>query len=133
MIRSSGGSATLVVIRAVGVHEVPEAEEPCHLVELEVELGDSILDLGSITQEWPDQPSSRWQVPYDEYVWDAAGTPVMVTMKPLEGLAGAIRVAFFFFYLQQGLPLKTPVGDLHLPAPSPRPPRLAGIQWVSQW
>ena len=120
-------------MQVIGVHEVEESDEPCHLIEMEASLEGGLLDLGAITQEWPNHSVADWQMPYDEHVWDEAGNPVFVDMKPLHGYEGLIRIVFFFHYLQLGLPLRTPVGDLVLPAPSPRPPRLAGLRWESPW
>ena len=97
----------------IGVYAVPEADEPCYLVEMVVPVGD--FDMGDITQADANAPESDWQVPWDEQV--------------LEEADERTRVAFFFHYLDVNVPLKTPWGDLVLPAPSQRPDRLASIRY----
>ena len=97
----------------VGVYAVPESGEPCYLVEMLVPAGGFEPD--EITQVDPNAPESDWQVPWDERV--------------LEETDEQTRLAFFFHYLDLSLPLKTPWGDLALPAPSQRPDRLASIEY----
>jgi hypothetical protein len=96
----------------VGVYEVPAAHKPCYLIEMVIP---SDADVGAITQRDPALPESDWQVPWDERV--------------IEEREGDVRVAFFFHYLNPSEPLKTPWGDIELPQASPRPDRLAGVEY----
>ena len=94
--------------RVIGIHPIT-ADEPVHLVELEVDADD--FDFGEVTQETPGQPHSNWQVAYDE--------------REL----GANRFAFFFHYLDLSRPLLTPIGPLPLPPESPVPEHLQDIEY----
>src|SRR3954471_13442817 len=95
-----------------GVHPV-EAAEPCHLIEAELPDGDD-FDWGQVTQEDATQPRHNWQVPYDE--------------RPLDD--DHRRWAFFFHYLDLSKRLLTPAGPIQLPAPTPRPDHLKGIEYL---
>jgi hypothetical protein len=113
-----------------GVYEVPEAEEPCYLVELEVISGG--WRIADITQEEPGQPRENWQSPWDLYVLTDAGEVYLHESKlPIPGEVpdDKTRCAFFFHYLDPSRPLETPWGQLALPEPSPRPSRLDGIEY----
>jgi hypothetical protein len=96
-----------------GVHPV-EAPEPCHLIEAELTQGDS-FDWGNVTQEVPGQPRTNWQVPWDERPLDKAET----------------RWVFFFHYLDLERPLLTPESPVELPAETPLPQHLTGIEYES--
>jgi hypothetical protein len=97
--------------RVIGIHPV-SAEEPVHLVELEIEGEASDFDFGLITQEVPEQPRSDWQTAYDE-----------------RELANN-RFAFFFHYLDTAKPLSSPLGMLPLPPESPLPEHLRGVEYI---
>jgi hypothetical protein len=103
-----GGMASRA--RVIGIHRVP-ADQPVHLVELEVEGDAADFDLGEVTQEVPGQPKSNWQAAYDERE------------------VGDNRFAFFFHYLDTAKPLLSPVGPLTLPPESPIPKHLQGIEY----
>lgn len=94
----------------VGIHSIA-ADEPVHLVELEVvgTVGD--FDFRAVTQEVPGQPRSNWPAVYDE--------------REL----GDNRFAFFFHHLDLAQPLLSPVGPLALPAESPVPEHLRSIEY----
>jgi hypothetical protein len=96
--------------RIIGIHPVT-ADEPVHLVELEVAGSTDDFDFGEITQESPGQPRSNWQAVYDE--------------REL----GENRFAFFFHYLDTAKPLLSPFGPLSLPAETPIPEHLQGIEY----
>ena len=96
--------------RIVGVHPIA-AEEPVHLVELEIEGSAEDFDFGEVTQEVPGQPRSDWQAVYDE--------------REL----GENRFAFYFHYLDMTKPLLSPVGPLALPPESPVPEYLQDIEY----
>jgi hypothetical protein len=70
------------VVEVLGVYDVPEAPEPCHLIEIVVP---SDTDFAEITQADPDLPRTHWQVPWDERV--------------LETVGDSVQVVFFFHYL----------------------------------
>ncbi len=93
----------------LGLHPV-EAPEPCYL--LEVELSDPIsFDWGSVTQEVPEQPTSNWQVAWDEQQLDET------------------RWAFFFHHLDFAKPLLTCRGLVQLPEPTPLPVKLSDLKY----
>src|SRR5690242_6923671 len=96
--------------RVVGIHQV-EAEEPVHLVELQVEGSVDDFDFGEITQEEPGKQRNNWQAAYDE-------------RKISEN-----RAAFFFHYLDTTRPLLTSAGPLALPPESPVPEHLQNIEY----
>ena len=100
-------------LSVVGVHRVPEAAEPCHLIELLIEAGSESLDIDSITQEVPGQDRADWQAPYDERVLAPDGS----------------RVAFFFHYLEPNRPLLTQAGPIPLPGETPIPERLRFMKY----
>ncbi len=101
-------------IRIIGVHPIP-ANEPCHLLEIELRVPSDQFDFGLVTQEMPDQPEANWQVAWDEQqVGDEAATS---------------RWAFFFHYLDFGRPLLTPLGPITLPEPTPVPDHLKAIEY----
>ena len=95
--------------RVIGIHRVP-ADEPVHLVELEVEGETADIIVGEITQEMPGQSRSNWQAVYDERK------------------VGKNRFTFFFHYLDAAKPLLSPVGPPALPPESPVPEHLQGIE-----
>jgi hypothetical protein len=111
-------------IEVLGVHPV-EADEPCHLVELVVHDSDGQFDIGSFTQEIADEPQDNWQMPWDEVVLDSDGGSVVSGDSP----SGDVRIAFFFHYLDKNRPLVTPFGDVDLPGETPRPDRLAFLDY----
>src|SRR5687767_9197554 len=118
-------------LQVIGVHPVEEAPDPCYLVELRVGPELPPLDLTVVTQPTFGLPGSGWQAPVEPYLLDADGS----AGQPLEGdIARAVptpaRLAFFFHFLQLDRPLLTPIGPLQLPAPTPRPARLAFIRYV---
>jgi len=113
-----------VKLSVVGVHPIPEAAEPCHLIELLID-GSESLDIGSITQEVPGQDRADWQVPYDERVL----TPEGQEGPPLPPGNRGSRVAFFFHYLAKVRPLLTPLGSIPLPQETPLPERLRFMKY----
>jgi hypothetical protein len=102
------------VVRVVGVHPV-DAEEPVHLLEVELAGDVARFDFGKVTQEMPSQPPENWQVAYDE--------------RQIQGDADHARFAFFFHYLDLERPLLTPWGAVTLPAETPAPAYLQAVQY----
>jgi hypothetical protein len=111
-------------VRVLGVYPVENAEQPCHLVELEVDIQEAFA-VGMVTQEDPDLPRDDWQVAYDERRLNSEGREAHEWSKAFPG-----RVAFFFHYLRLDRPLLTPAGALPLPKPQERPSRLAFISYT---
>lgn len=99
--------------KIIGVHPIA-APEPCHLIEMYIEERGN-FDWSSVTQESPGQPTSNWQVAYDEFP---------VNLEPG-------RWGFFFHYLDFKRPLLTPVGALDLPKESPLPSYLEDVKYVA--
>ena len=97
-------------IEILGIHRV-EAAEPCHLIELVVRNSGGRFDIGSFTQEIPDQPQDNWQVPWDEVFLDSAGESVVSSRFSTRD----VRIAFFFHYLDHQRPLITPFGNVDVP------------------
>lgn len=102
-----------------------EAPEPCHLVELALEVEDPRSVVDSLTQSVSEQPPANWQVVWDERFLDPSG-PREVAPEP-----GSIRVVAFMHYLDLERPLMCSLGDLQLPASSTLPERLSWIRYVT--
>jgi hypothetical protein len=96
--------------RVIGIHRIV-ADQPVHLVELEVEDNALDFDFGDVTQEMPGELRSNWQVAYDEQE------------------VGKNRFAFFFHYLDTTKPLLSPVGPLALPTEWSVPEHLRSIEY----
>lgn len=117
-------------LHILGVYGVPEADEPCHLVEIACSGVEEPLDVGAFTQADPDLPPSDWQAPYDEHFLDGRGLRLLDPDAPEEQPEhDRFRLVFFFHRLDPGRPLESPAGPLHLPAPSPLPDRLAFVRY----
>ena len=117
---SEGGA-----VEVVGVYMV-EGVDPCYLVEAIIRGASSMPDFAAFTQPLPHVPRADWQVPYDEKLLDDAGQAILEDLftNPLSEWPSKARVAFFFHDLDCSRPLRTPFGDVTLPAPSARPSRL---------
>ena len=115
-------------LEIMGVYPVPEAEEPCHLVEWRVEDHEGCFDVSWLRQPTPGEPEENWQAPYDEYLLSAEGAEGEPILGPFEG-AGAARFCFFQHYLQTGAPFETPAGPILPPAPTERPERLEFVEY----
>jgi hypothetical protein len=119
-------------VEVVGVYPVPEAPEPCDLVEVVVRDSQG-FDPAQFVQPDPAQPEHNWQVAYDERALSASGdTPITESFELAdrpELLEGTVRLVFFMHYLDPALPLRTPFGEVELPAPTERPERLAAVQY----
>jgi hypothetical protein len=121
-----------MIVDVLGIYPV-EAPEPCHIIELMIRGHVGVLRMGAFTQESRGQPRSNWQVPWDERVLSADGTKDMLGPFPsrIECDGTAVRLAFFFHYLDCDRPLITPAGELALKAPQERPERLAFLAYNS--
>ncbi len=92
-----------------------------------------IFNVGDFTQEIPDQPCDNWQSPYMERILSASGDEVLAgeyeaSERP-ELWQGDIRLTFFFHNLDFERPLRTPFGDVQLPAESELPERLSMMEY----
>jgi hypothetical protein len=121
-------------VEVVGVYEV-DADDPCALVELIVREADGPIDIGSITQEDGSLAPADCQVPYAEKFLDDEGAAVKHDpwdgpVDPMVWL-GDVRVAFFMHHLDWAQPLRTPLGDVSLPAPTVRPQRLVFLTYLA--
>ncbi len=114
-------------IEIIGVYRV-DASEPCYLIECWLRGVRDDFDFGQITQECPGEPEDNWQVPWNEYRLNDNGTGGDVIVST-ESLRGDVRVAFFIDYLDLGRPLKTPAGELVIPAPTNLPERLSFVRY----
>jgi hypothetical protein len=108
--RAKRETSMAIGARVVGIHRIA-ANEPVHLVELEVQDSADDFDLGMITQEVEGLAPSDWQTVYDERK------------------IGENRFAFFFHYLDTTKPLLSAAGPLPLPPESPVPGHLQGIAY----
>ena len=83
----------------VGVYPVLEAATPCHLIELRVSGFVGEFDFVQFTQEKEGVDRQAWQVAYDEYLLNEDGSPGdLLPPEPLR-ISSAVRIAFFFHYL----------------------------------
>ena len=117
--------------KVIGVYPVPEADTPCHLVEIVISGGTGVFDIGGISQEVRGQPTENWQVPYAERIVSADGQEILTEEFEADEHPdlwnGDFRLAFFFHYLDPNRELTTPFGLLRLPNPTDMPFRLRGI------
>jgi len=122
----------MATVEVIGVYAVPEAPEPCSLVEVVVRESTG-FDPAAFTQPDPTQPQDNWQVAYDERAMNATGDAPITESFELarrpELLEGTVRLVFFMHYLDPALPLRTPFGTVGLPTPTERPERLSAIQY----
>ena len=93
--------------------QVTEHFDGLHLIEIEVAPSADELAWSEITQPVAGMPPSNWQVPYDEQSLNDDGT----------------RWVFFFHFLDFSQPLMTPCGSVTLPAVTPLPTHLHGIEY----
>ena len=101
-------------VRVVGIHPML-ADEPVHLIEIEVTGDVDAFDFTEVAQKLPDQPRENWQAAYDE--------------REVGRDASRVRFAFFFHYLDLEKPLLTPFGSVWLPAESRIPKHLQRIAY----
>ena len=110
-----------------------KASEPVCLVEMRFRGLDGVFNVGEITQEIPGEPRANWQVPYMERILNSAGDSVLaddsVAANRPDLWQGEVRMVFFFHDLDLKRPLKTPFGDVRLPAKTKLPERLSMIQY----
>jgi hypothetical protein len=119
--------------KIVGVYPIPNADDPCHFVEIAIDNCPGIFDLSTITQPQDGIDQDYWQVPWDEHLITSDGESVVAGSFEAEDRpelwVGSIRIGFFFHLLDLAIPLVTPFGDLMIPAPSEFPDRLNAIEY----
>ncbi len=98
----------------IGVHEI-EADEPVHLIEIEVTGDADQFDFGDVTQADENVSRDNWQCAYDE--------------REIDSPTAGRRFAFFLHYLNFELPLATSFGDIDIPNPTAIPERLSTIEY----
>lgn len=115
----------------IGVYPVPDARQPCHLLEVILRAARGRADFGEFTQEDPDLPRESWQVAWEEYLLSAEGTPgePAPSRGPVE-VRGSQRAAFFIHFLDTTRAILGPGGAIELPDPTPRPRRLEFLRYV---
>jgi hypothetical protein len=73
------------------------------------------FDFEQVTQELAGEPSSNWQVAYDEML--------------LERVGNTARFAFYFHYLRADQPILTSFGPAHVPRETPLPRHLEHLHY----
>jgi hypothetical protein len=97
------------------------------LVEVQIEH-EGPFDVGTLAQPRADGRSDLEQVPYLEHLLDEEGASGIELEGPLV-VEGRARIAFFVHYLEENWQLRSPVGMLELPTPTPPPERLKFIAY----
>ena len=82
------------------------------LIEIKIEPPTAKFNWGEFTQPIAGEPSSNWQVPYDE--------------RSIDKAAG--HWAFFLHFVDLTRPISTPLGERPLPHPTPIPRHLASVE-----
>ena len=125
-------TSAMPAVEVVGVYPIPEAPEPCHLVEVVVRDSEG-FDPAQFVQPDSTQPEDNWQVAYDERALNASGDAPITESFELadrpELLEGTVRLVFFMHYLDPALRLRTPFGEVELPTPTEKPERLAAVRY----
>ncbi len=84
-----------------------------YILEIEIDPPNAVFDWAEITQFCLDKLDDYWQVPWDERAIDDVGR----------------RWAFFFHCLDLSRPLRTPIGEIDLPPPTPIPAHLLSLEY----
>lgn len=117
-------------LELIGVYDV--GEPPWVLVELMLGGVEVLLDVSTFQLADPLLPEDNWQVAYDESVLDPSGTHLLEqwsgALPQPDLLTGDFRLCFFL-YVDCSRTLSTPTGPVVLPAASPKPDRLAFLEF----
>jgi hypothetical protein len=117
-------------LQIVGVYPIPQAEEPCHLIEIVLKGAIENFYMGAFTQEQKDEDIGNWQVAYDEHFLNDQGTADLNEDQYDKRPEGdSFRVVFFLHYIDLSKPLLTPFGSVQLPIEQPMPRRLGFIKY----
>jgi hypothetical protein len=115
------------IIEILGVYKINGTSD-VHLIELNINISPSDLDVSSFTQKDDNLSKDSWQTAYDEHFLNEDGTQVIGTFIEQDSLIGdKTRMAFFMYYIDFSKPLLSQYGELLLPEPSPMPERLSGV------
>jgi hypothetical protein len=124
-------------LEVLGVHPVPEAPDPCHLVDLSIETprldreGRDLFDATSITQAGEGLPGTDWQTAHDIHLVErVGGSGRLLDPGELAVLRVPLRIAFFFHFVRLDRPLLTASGPIWLPGPTPRPDYLRFVAYT---
>lgn len=98
----------------LGIHEVA-GHDGVWLIEMVLRCATETFDFSEITQAGPNLSRDNWQVAYDEQL--------------IEKSDFHERYAFFFHCVDFSMPLRTPLGNLELPLPTPMPEHLRRITY----
>jgi hypothetical protein len=122
----------MVSIKVLGIYPI-KANQPVHLIEVQISNSSGMFNVSKFTQEIDSQPELNWQAPYMEYILNAEGNKILAddytATKMPELWKGDVRMTFFFHYLDKKKPLRTPFGEVSLPTEIPLPKRLKIIKY----
>jgi hypothetical protein len=105
--------------------ECREFIESVALIEAVVRNADERFDIGDFTQRLDGVPRGNWQAAYDEAWLTPDGTSR--SSGSHTGAGADLRIAFFLHCWDTGKPLVSSYGDIHCPAVSEMPERLARL------
>lgn len=94
------------------------------LIEAVVVNRDQRFDASDFTQAQIGLPRDRWQAAWAEVYLSPDGTALAVDRWSPAPERGDLRIAFFFHYWNETVPLQTSYGEIVCPAPQPMPSRL---------
>ncbi|TAK58272.1 MAG: hypothetical protein EPO24_08670 [Bacteroidetes bacterium] len=127
-----GDPIQLSKIKVIGAYLI-KADEPVHLVEVQITDCKGMFDPIAFTQEDESLPQENWQVAYMEHIINAEGTKILAddftaTEKP-ELWKGNVRMVFFMHYLNLEKTLRTPFGECPIPKATKLPARLKMVKY----
>ena len=122
-------------LNIIGIYPVLEAEEPCHLVELQSTALVKPLDFDEFTQEDDSRSKLYWQVCYDENFLDTTGHRIIEYSEEVRNgetfWKEPRRFFFFFHYLDFQKKILSSEGSLDLPNSTSMPDRLQFIEYMA--
>lgn len=111
----------------MGLYSVPN-ERDVYLLEFQILDKPSVIDVSEFMQIDQSVNESDWQVAYDEHYLNQDGTIIIGDYFNRKEIMGETTRLVFYMYLEDlSLPLRTPYGEISLPAPSDIPNRLTSI------
>jgi len=113
----------MVQITTLGLHRVPDSDEPCWLIEILVRGLTGPFD-DDITQELTEPQEWTKQGPYHLMRLNADGTDWIPWNVPW---TASERLCFFFHFLDVNRPLTGCYGSIMLPKETAMPERLARV------
>jgi hypothetical protein len=112
------------VSRAEAERQIREQLCSVVLIEAVVVNRDQHFDASDFTQAQIGLPSNRWQAAWAEAYLSPDGTALAAKRWSPAPAYGDLRIAFFFHYWNETVPLQTSYGEIMCPAPQPMPSRL---------